>query len=422
MKIVNYVFKHFILVGLIALSNTSESFGQVITRVLSPEDAIENYIPWYNPDDEVPIANAPLVDVEAVLQEDEQTGREMPRIGIKQDVNYTTEDGRLVEKGNYSLWSMILRSANAKSMSVRFENTTLPENAIMHLFNEETGFVVGPIKKSNFRNGMFQSDYVNGDRISIHVFVPKSESNDDFSIYIPSYYHGVIALMDQQFDGNFGKSLPCNVNVACEQGDGWECQISSVCKIIIGELSCSGTLVNNDCCDLTPYVLTADHCLTWQPEQDIVNPIDWNFRFHYESPACDPSEEPNPSQWVTYFGATINAQWEDTDFLLVELDDPLNQQSNHSFSGWDRRAITPEEVTMIHHPQGDVKKISFDATPVVENNDISFTDFFGNLLYIIPEDHSFRITMNEFGQGDFGVLEGGSSGCGYFNENGRFKA
>jgi len=57
MKIVNYVFKHFILVGLIALSNISESFGQVITRVLSPEDKIENYIPWYNPEEELSIVD-----------------------------------------------------------------------------------------------------------------------------------------------------------------------------------------------------------------------------------------------------------------------------------------------------------------------------------------------------------------------------
>jgi len=411
MKIVNYVFKHFILVGLIALSNISESFGQVITRVLSPEDKIENYIPWYNPEEELSIVDAPFVDVESVLLEDEQTGREMPRISIKKEVNYTMGDGRLIEKGNYSLWSMILRSANAKSMSVRFENTNLPENAIMHLFNEETGFVVGPIKKSSFRNGVFQSDYVNGDRISIHVFVPNSESNDDFSIYIPSYYHGVIALLDQQFDSNFGKSLPCNVNVACEQGVGWECQISSVCDIIIGGGTGTGALINNDCCDLTPFILTANHNFT----SSEINPIDWNFRFHYESPACDPTEEPNPSQWVTYFGASISARWEDTDFLLVELDDPLNQQSNHSFSGWDRRDVTPAWVTMIHHPRGDVKKISFANDPIINTATVSSSS--GNI--VLPPGNALGVVFNEPNQGSFGVLERGSSGCGWYNDQGR---
>jgi len=126
MKTANQTFKHLILIGLIVSTSISESFGQVITRVLFPEDKIENYIPWYNPEEEVPMVNAPFVDVESVLLEDQQTGREMPRIGIKQDVNYTVEDGRLIEKGNYSLWSMTLRSSNAKSMSVRFDNSNLP--------------------------------------------------------------------------------------------------------------------------------------------------------------------------------------------------------------------------------------------------------------------------------------------------------
>jgi hypothetical protein len=154
MKTANQTFKHLILIGLIVSTSISESFGQVITRVLSPGDKIENYIPWFNPNEEVPIVNTPFVDVEAVLLEDQQTGREMPRIGIKQDVNYTVEDGRLIEKGNYSLWSMTLRSANAKSMSVRFDNSNLPENAVMYLFNEESRFIVGPIKKRDFEMGL----------------------------------------------------------------------------------------------------------------------------------------------------------------------------------------------------------------------------------------------------------------------------
>ena len=101
MKIVNQAFKHLILVGLIVSTSLSESFGQVITRVLSPEDKIENYIPWYNPDEEIPIVNAPFVDVEAVLQKDRQTGREMQRIGIKQDIDIVTDDGKTSRKANF---------------------------------------------------------------------------------------------------------------------------------------------------------------------------------------------------------------------------------------------------------------------------------------------------------------------------------
>lgn len=392
MKTANQTFKHLILIGLIVSTSISESFGQVITRVLSPGDKIENYIPWFNPNEEVPIVNTPFVDVEAVLLEDQQTGREMPRIGIKQDVNYTVEDGRLIEKGNYSLWSMTLRSANAKSMSVRFDNSNLPENAVMYLFNEESRFIVGPIKKRDFRNGTFRSDYLNGDHVSIQVFIPRNESIEELSTNISSYDHGIIPF--RVFDDNFEDSEPCNVNVACEQGVGWECQSESVCKIIHSSIgSCTGSLINNDCCDLTPFVLTADHCIAGFPVDDYL------YRFNYQSPQCEPNGETPPSQWITYFGSEVRARWGATDFGLVELFD--RPSSNMSFAGWDRTNQTPPNSTFIHHPSGDVKKISFD------NGASTLTANFYN----------FNLTpgMN----GDFGTLEGGSSGCPKYNPDQR---
>ncbi|MCR9134202.1 MAG: serine protease, partial [bacterium] len=410
MKIKNGTFKYFILAGLIALTSISESFGQVITRVLSPEDKIENYIPWYNPDEEIPIVNAPFVDVEAVLEEDEQTGREMPRIGIKQEVNYTTENGLLKEKGNYSLWNMTLRSANAKSMSIRFDNSNLPENAVMFLFNKASRFIVGPIKNSNFRDGTFISDYLNGDHINMIIFLPNGGFSTDLSLDITSFDYGILEF--DLFDESFETSEECNVNVACEEGNGWECQSGSVCKIIDSSIgACTGTLMNNECCDLSPFILTAAHCV-FNFSTDEFHPVGgFRFRFNYQSPQCTPNGETTPWQWVAYFGSEVRAMWDGTDFGLLELVDDIGE--GVSLSGWDRRNNVPADVTMIHHPSGDVKKISFDANPVIDPDPVDYGD------YVLLGGNSFRVTMNEFGQGDFGVLEGGSSGCGYFNENGR---
>lgn len=91
MKTLIQNFRLLILVGLILFLSYSQSVGQVITRVLSPDDQIENYIPWYNANEKIPIVKTPLVDVEAVLEEDRRNGREMPRIGIKQEVTFSTK-------------------------------------------------------------------------------------------------------------------------------------------------------------------------------------------------------------------------------------------------------------------------------------------------------------------------------------------
>jgi len=406
------------LVGLITLTIITESFGQVITRVLSTEDKIENYIPWYDADEEIPIVDAPAVDVETVLEEDQQTGREMPRISIKQEVDFTDEDGRIEEKGNYFIWSMELHSENAKSISVRFERSNFPKNSIMYLLNSESMFVLGPIKESDFRNGAFQTDYLDGDHATIILFIPQVEfDREAFKIEIASYYHGLIELADNSIDPDFDESLDCNVNVACEQADGLDCQITSVCKIIIGDGSCSGALINNDCCDLTPNVLSANHCYTGDPTD--TDPIDWNFRFNYESDVCDPSEEPPLSQWITYWGANIQARWGGTDFLLLELLQDIRPEDNLTFAGWDRRDFFEffPRTNIIHHPKGDVKKIAFDNQPVEVEYDETIP-FPPNLV----GGRYARTELSNGINGDFGILEGGSSGAPYFNNQNRIFA
>lgn len=388
-KVENGTFKHFILVGLIALTSTSESFGQVITRVLSPEDKIENYIPWYNPDEEIPIVNAPFVDVEAVLQEDQQTGREMPRIGIKQEVDFSSEDGKLIQRGNYTHWNMTLFSENAKSLSIRFDNTYLPKNAIMFLYNEESKFLIGPIGQEVFQNGVFRSDYLNGDHVTINIFLPNNIESEELDINVYSYDHGIKSF--KSYDDDFESSGDCNNNVACVNG--WGCQSEAVCKIIHSSIgSCTGTLVNNDCCDLTPFILTADHCTSGNPVDDYV------FRFNYQSPQCDPNGETTPSQWVVYFGSELKANWNrstGTDFALLELQSELNSNNSPSFAGWDRFNSNTSNSACIHHPSGDVKKISFDDDPNTLN---------GNYHRIIWDD---------------GTTEPGSSGSPLFNDNNR---
>jgi len=400
--------KNILLVGLVVLTSLSISHSQVITRVLSPDDKLENYIPWYNPDQEVPIVNAPSVDVEEVLEQDQQEGRLLPRISINQETNITIDDGKVFQRSNFLIWNMALVSEGAESISIRLENTYLPEGAEMFIYNTKSLFIVGPISSDDFINGAFRSDYIRGSMVQISIFVP---SQNIPSIHISSYDYGVsnpTFNTGASFNtGTFGASQPCNVNVACEEGDGWDCQINSVCRIITDRgTTCSGTIINNDCCDLTPYLLTADHCVREE------NLNDYLFGFNWQTPECENGEFA-PTQWVTYQGAQVVANWGDTDFSLLELNQDIRPADGISFSGWDRRDIIPDEATLIHHPSGDVKKISFDENPQIEEEEIDYGSF------IIPADHSYKIFLNELGTNDFGIAEGGTSGCAWFNQQRR---
>jgi len=397
--------KNILLVGLVVLTSLSISHSQVITRVLSPDDNIEKYIPWYNPDEEVPIVDAPSVDVEAVLEQDQQEGRLLPRISINQETNISIDNGKIIQRSNYLIWNMALVSEGAQSMSIRFENTYLPENSVMFIYNQESRFIVGPISSDDFINGAFRSDYISGSMVEISIFVP---THNIPSIHISSYGYGIVNS-PSSFSGTFGISDDCNVNVACEEGDGWDCQINSVCRIITDEEGpCSGSLVNNDCCDLNSYVLTANHCADGDLD-------DYLFAFNWQTPECENGASP-PTQWVTYMGAELRSNWEDTDFSLLELIQDIRPEDRISFSGWDRRDIIPDEITLIHHPLGDVKKISFDENPAIENDGIQFG---GSNPFFIPAGHSYISIFNEAGTNDFGIYENGSSGCGWFNQERR---
>ena len=334
------------------------------------------------------MVTAQSVDVEAVLEDDRRVGRQLPRIGIRQDVSYQTKDGKFEEKGNYYLWNLTIQSEKAKSLSIGFENTHLPEGAIMYLYNEKTKFIIGPIRNEIFQEKTFVSDYADGESVTISIIIPNSTSINKFNIYVNTLFFGLDSY--KIYDNDFERSGSCNINVACESE--WKCQKESVCKIITGTGRCSGALMNTDCCDLEPYILTANHCLGTPTS----NPNTWNFRFNYQSPQCSPNTENSPAEWITFFGATMKSSWDfnsGTDFLLLELNSEISQRDNVSFAGWDRTNSTTPNSFGIHHPLGDVKKICYDTDP---------STFVGDY---------HRVVWNN------GTTEPGSSGSPLFNNN-----
>mgnify|MGYP003293371970 CR=1 FL=1 len=109
--------------------------------------------------------------------------------------------------------------------------------------------------------------------------------------------------------------------------------------------------------------LTANHCLNGGGDA-ISSPNCGNavFFWHYESPNCNNLEE-DPDYYIETVGATVLANDSVLDFALLELridsNDILNIMTY--YLGWDRRPyLGADDSTAvgIHHPRGDIKKIS----------------------------------------------------------------
>lgn len=371
--------------------------AQVFTRALGENHELKDYIPWYfldMPD----TLTAPPVDVQQVLYQDSIEGNLINRVGIEVALNLDDTDGTVYEFQNFRVWKLLLYSEGAKTISFNLENLVLPEGSGMFIYNPSTKVVVGPIQSHNLHNGNFSSDVIKGDSALIDVFLLE-ENHGLFSIDVKEIIHGFEMEFDS-YDPDFMKSGECNIDVKCPEGIGFENEIAAVCKIInIG--TCTGALINNECNNFTPFILSANHCFKTASVA-----TKSKFRFKYESKNCSnpPSilpMEPEPHTWVTFFGGTLraNSPTSCSDFALIELMDAVTASEaakDLAFAGWNRADVLPNNSTCIHHPLGDVKKISFDDNPAILSS--------GNPC-------ALELVF------DRGIVEDGSSGGPIFDEN-----
>ncbi len=209
----------------------------------------------------------------------------------------------------------------------------------------------------------------------------------------------------------FDASFECHLNINCEEGAELSDVKRSVMRIRMvaeeGVALCTGTLMNNTSGDRTPYVLTAFHCLV-PPDATITPLFDlfW-FDFNYESFSCaNPEEEPFPFQIQ---GAELLAEWEDTDMMLLRITQDIPLEANVFYAGWDRRLdYEPDTTYLIHHPVGDIKKVSLDVDKaLIHDRRIGWNNGSNS-----PE---FSHYINDF---DATTYEPGSSGAAIFDSEG----
>ncbi len=205
----------------------------------------------------------------------------------------------------------------------------------------------------------------------------------------------------------FNTALPCHPNAACRQDSiGQLISNSAVRMRMVMEEGigwCTGAFVNTTRNDKTPYLLSAYHCqYDYTPLYDM-----WRFDFKYKSHACqNPNEEPD---FTSLTGCTLISLGQESDFLLVLLDEEIPVNEQVTFAGWDRdEDAKPDTSYLIHHPNADIRKISTcvnEAT--IHPNSINWTEG-----YTTPSHHHFRMKFTEGGH------QPGSSGGPLFNENG----
>ncbi len=353
---------------------------------------------------------APL-EMRRIEREDEQTdGTVAPYRFAINHVEKTTGEftakGEWFDEGKTQVWRLPVSADGAQSLSFGFDDVFLPAGTRLFVYDESHQQVLGPYTdRDNKSHGQLWTPIIEGDTAFIEINVPsKMKPYLRFNIHSVNHgYRSTKATAGQ-------KSGSCNIDVVCPQGDAWRDEIRSVASYSFStggsSFVCTGSLVNNATGDLTPYFLTANHCVSTVAEvQSMV--LFWNF----ETSVCDGT--PDGSRAQSQSGATLRATWGGGggpialgDVTLVELDSTPSAAFNVHWAGWDASTAPPTSSVAIHHPSGDEKRISFDFEPA------TVTEFLEDNPS--PNGNQLRIaSWNE------GTTEPGSSGSGLWNDQRR---
>ena len=329
------------------------------------------------------------------------------RFGEGFDTHITLADGEWTDRESGRLWTMAIESKGAYSINFVFNDFHLPEGAELYISNEEGDMLYGPVtSKVNTENGHFLTDLIKGDKVTIYLFEPSNKRNES-QLTIKRVVHAYLDLY-----GNLDRSLDCNNNIACFPV--WSKESDAVALVLLsnGAELCSGSLLMTANLSFRPYFLSAFHCIDTDlpngslSSSEISNAENWMFKFQYKMSSCSGG---HVTSGVTYNRATFRAAWNNTDFALMELRNSPAGDSRFSWLGWDRSGNTPTSGTGIHHPSGDVMKISFDYNSLSSNT--SIISWKGGISS--PVNTHWIVGL------DSGTMEGGSSGSPLFDQNRR---
>lgn len=324
------------------------------------------------------------------------------------DKNWSVNE---LENGD-KLYRLGIYSPGALSIALYLKEVYIPKGAELFVYNPGIEEYFGSYTfENNTDEGFFNTEMISGDEIVIEYFEPKSVSGQgQMELYEVMHAYKAPFVISEK---DFGDSGDCEVNVKCPEAWGKSHQRDAVIRLLIKSGNsgtwCTGTLVNNTRQDKTPYVLTADHCGKKSSTEDM---LQWRFYFNYQSTTCENPE--NEPQHKTMIGCELISASNNTgdlgsDFFLIKLKNDIPEDYNPYFIGWSREGSVSNNGYTIHHPQGDIKKISIYKTPIQSSN----YDQGEN-----PYPNGFWKVVWAETQSGHGVTEPGSSGSPLFDSNG----
>lgn len=343
------------------------------------------------------------------------------RVGIATSVHLTTiNSGCWSKNNNKATWELIIENPGAKALSFIFKRFKLSTDATFWIENMKGEKVSNTYSDKDTLDELQQNIALcMGDKLLLKLeeTIKNTPSEIEIERVIYNYRLKINSSVEK-----INESQNCEVNVNCSEGKEYQDEKKGVAVVyVIDQLFagfCSGSLVNNTAQNCKPLMLTAFHCGISTSDFDLNL---WQFYFNYESPNCsNPISEGNlKSNFITgckrLAGAEDGGAITGSDFLLLQIGSILNEETtieklksanfNVYWNGWDVNNIPPISGVGIHHPEGDIKKIStYTTAPISSNYGETASNTHWKLFWVETEN-------------GHGVTEGGSSGSPLFTYN-----
>jgi len=376
---------------------------------------------------ETPTITLPQPNMEAIRLEDVTRDRngELYRIGVAGFTDITTSNAGswTTSSTGDKVWQLHVKFAGAEALSFLFSTFKIYDNTTVDVFNTNGDRVHKTLTTADVLDHFQQNMALCfGDEMTLQISEPMGSKTSE--IHIDRIMYNYRSTGNPNV-AKINESDNCEINVNCSPvGDSWQDEKRGVARIYVVETSsagwCSGNLVNNTAMDCKPLFLTALHCGV---STSASNSNQWKFYFRYESIGCTSPgtagtlDDNFITGCVRLANSNDNGGDSGSDFLLVQLGSLANQAAtvttlktaafNAYWNGWDANNTASTGGVGIHHPAGDIKKISTFSGAT------SSTSWGGT----VANTH-WQLSWSANSNGH-GVTEGGSSGSPLFNAAGR---
>lgn len=303
-----------------------------------------------------------------------------------------------VDGGYAAQWE--ITATGARALRVEFDGGSLPAGAELRFAGSgDPGTVYGPYDAAGLEAAGRWSPVLEGERATVEVFVPAGATGE-IGLGLARVSHLFVSPADPNADLLAKDSQFCEVDLICRSAS--DAALASVGRAVArmtfsdgqggGTALCTGTLLNTTAGPVAPYFYSAAHCISTQASASTLT-----THWFYDRTGCGTGGV--SGSYVQVGGGSVLLYFNTTtDVLLVRLNQ--NPPSGAVYAGWDAAAVsTGASMTAVHHPAGDVKKVSLATSG-------GFSGYNG-----AAGDTHLVALWNSISTG---VTEGGSSGSGIF--------